>query len=109
MGNSAATYAPTLFVTVARVRPVSWLTTVTVAPGRTACVESRTVPRTVAVVRCAYDDAGRRTARSAKTTDCLRIFRLPPPFLKRFNKVLLSRRSFQSQGLIPLDSRYSGC
>src|SRR5262249_20449967 len=79
MGRSGSEYTPDAFAGDARTRPVSSLVAVTVAPGRTACVESRTVPRMVAVDRSASAGTAARSRNSVRPRQCLRI---RPPFAR---------------------------
>src|SRR5258705_3231715 len=67
MGSSGNEYTPEALVEVERAYPVCSPFTVTLAPGTTALVPSVSVPRMVAVVRCANDGAAARRTRRQKT------------------------------------------
>src|SRR5258706_16379518 len=67
MGSSGNEYTPEALVEVERAYPVCSPFTATVTPGTTAPVPSVTVPRMVAVVRCANDGAAARRTRREKT------------------------------------------
>src|SRR4029079_19382861 len=85
---------PSESLTAVRTRPLSWLVTVTVAPGTSAFDASVTVPRTVAVVRCAAAVNGSATTMSAATNGTIMRFRIgqaPPTrgFERTFKKGII--------------------
>ena len=77
MGSSANEYDPALLVTVDRVKPVSSLLTVTLAPGTMPPVLSVTVPRMLAVMRWAKLGTATLTDNRSARTATLRIMRPP--------------------------------
>src|SRR4051812_25857621 len=65
-------YVPWPVAVVDRTRPVSWLVTVTVAPGSAAPVWSRAVPVIAEVVSCACAASGHHSVQAAARRIALR-------------------------------------
>ena len=66
-GSTGTEYTPAAFVTTVRDRPVSSFKTVTVAPGRTDCVASLTVPRMLPVDRWANVGVATKSDETTRT------------------------------------------
>src|SRR5215469_5891431 len=74
-------YAPAESVVVLRVSEVSWLTTVTSAPGTTAPVGSRTTPTRIPLLVCAFRTGAQNRSASDRRANAIRTCSLLINFL----------------------------